>query len=103
MRVSRKSSSGASGRTIWSHPSSFFARESYLLLTMTRPNQRMKLTGAAILVSRGMKVLQAASAAYPYRSPAKAEVSMDETCAICGCQLHRTGEYAQPTVLGRSH
>jgi len=27
----------------------------------------MKLTGAAILVSRGMKVLQAASAAYPYR------------------------------------
>src|ERR1700674_1617823 len=32
--------------------------------------QRMKLTGAAILVSRGMKVLQAAPAAYPYRSPA---------------------------------
>src|SRR5260370_507973 len=32
-------------------------------------NQRMKLTGAAILVSRGMKVLQAAPAAYPYRSP----------------------------------
>ena len=30
--------------------------------------QRMKLTGAAILVSRGMKVLQAAPAAYPYRS-----------------------------------
>jgi hypothetical protein len=28
----------------------------------------MKLTGAAILVSRGMKVLQAVSAAYPYRS-----------------------------------
>jgi hypothetical protein len=28
----------------------------------------MKLTGAAILVSRGMKVLQAAPAAYPYRS-----------------------------------
>jgi hypothetical protein len=28
---------------------------------------------------------------------------MDETCAICACQLHRTGEYAQPTVLGRSH
>jgi hypothetical protein len=27
----------------------------------------MKLTGAAILVSRGMKVLQAAPAAYPYR------------------------------------
>src|SRR5262245_42659866 len=28
----------------------------------------MKLTGAAILVSRGMKVLQAAPAAYPFRS-----------------------------------
>src|SRR5260370_34848024 len=28
----------------------------------------MKLTGAAILVSRGMKALQAAPAAYPYRS-----------------------------------
>jgi|SRR5208337_938987 len=28
---------------------------------------------------------------------------MDETCAICGCVLHRAGEYAQPTVLGRSH
>jgi hypothetical protein len=32
----------------------------------------MKLTGAAILVSRGMKVLQAAPAAYPYRYPAEA-------------------------------
>jgi hypothetical protein len=31
----------------------------------------MKLTGAAILVSRGMKVLQAAPAAYPYRSATK--------------------------------
>jgi hypothetical protein len=30
----------------------------------------MKLTGAAILVSRGMKVLQAAPAAYPYRAAA---------------------------------
>ena len=29
----------------------------------TRPNQRLKLTGAAFLVSRGMKVLQAAPAA----------------------------------------
>ena len=28
-------------------------------------NQRMKLTGAALLVSRGMKVLQASPAAYP--------------------------------------
>src|SRR5262249_49038807 len=31
-------------------------------------NQRMKLTGAAILVSRDIKNLQAAPAAYPYRS-----------------------------------
>ena len=30
----------------------------------------MKLTGAAILVSRDIKVLQAAPAAYPYRSAA---------------------------------
>ena len=30
-------------------------------------NKWIKLTGAAILVSRGMKVLQAAPAAYPYR------------------------------------
>ncbi len=28
---------------------------------------------------------------------------MDERCAICGCSLHRSGEYAKPTVLGRSH
>ena len=34
---------------------------------ISRPNHRMKLTGAAILVSRGMNVLQAAPAAYPYR------------------------------------
>jgi hypothetical protein len=26
-----------------------------------------------------------------------------ETCAICGCKLHRDGEYAKPTVKGRSH
>jgi hypothetical protein len=37
--------------------------------------QRMKLTGAAILVSRGMKVLQAAPAAYPYRSAAMIDAS----------------------------
>ena len=36
--------------------------------------QRIKLTGAAILVSRGMKDLQAAPAAYPYRSPKSASV-----------------------------
>jgi hypothetical protein len=30
--------------------------------------RRLRLPGAAILVSRGIKVLQAAPAAYPYRS-----------------------------------
>jgi hypothetical protein len=33
----------------------------------------MKLTGAAILVLRGMKVLQAAPADYPYRSARRAD------------------------------
>ena len=28
---------------------------------------------------------------------------MIETCAICGCQLHREGGYAAPTPHGRSH
>jgi hypothetical protein len=37
----------------------------------------MKLTGAAILVSRGMTVLQAAPAAYPYRYSAAATRPMD--------------------------
>ena len=35
--------------------------------------QRMKLTGAAILVLRDTTVLQAAPAAYPYRSDLSAE------------------------------
>jgi hypothetical protein len=26
-----------------------------------------------------------------------------ENCSICGCKLHRDGEYAKPTVKGRSH
>ena len=38
----------------------------------------MKLTGAAILVSPGMKVLQAAPAAYPYRY-AMEELRVDES------------------------
>jgi hypothetical protein len=38
-------------------------------LSVSAPaNKRMKLTGAAILVSCDVKVLQAAPAAYPYRS-----------------------------------
>ena len=42
--------------------------ESFVMLdSEAGANQRMKLTGAAILVLRGMKVLQAAPAAYPYR------------------------------------
>ena len=28
---------------------------------------------------------------------------MNERCAICGCPLHRKGEYAKPTTKGRSH
>ena len=28
---------------------------------------------------------------------------MSESCAICGCQLHREGCYAAPTPHGRSH
>lgn len=28
---------------------------------------------------------------------------MIEACAICGCKVHRAGEYAKPTVKGRSH
>jgi hypothetical protein len=26
-----------------------------------------------------------------------------EFCSICGCAVHRSGEYASPTILGRSH
>jgi hypothetical protein len=26
-----------------------------------------------------------------------------EVCTLCGCKLHRVGEYAMPTLLGRSH
>ena len=28
---------------------------------------------------------------------------MAERCLICGCIIHREGDYAQPTVKGRSH
>jgi galactose-1-phosphate uridylyltransferase len=46
--------------------------------------KRMKLTGAAILVSRGMKVLQAAPAAYPYRSATESAVSDGHReCYLC--------------------
>lgn len=30
-------------------------------------------------------------------------IKKSEQCAICGCPLHRDGEYAKPTVKGRSH
>ena len=26
-----------------------------------------------------------------------------ERCSICGCKVHRDGDYAKPTVKGRSH
>lgn len=26
-----------------------------------------------------------------------------EKCAICGCSVHRKGDYAKPTIQGRSH
>jgi len=32
-----------------------------------------------------------------------AKESNTERCAICGCLLHRGGDYAKPTVRGRSH
>ena len=28
---------------------------------------------------------------------------MNETCAICGCWVHRRGGYARPSIKGRSH
>ena len=28
---------------------------------------------------------------------------MPETCMICGCQVHHNGDYAKPTIQGRSH
>lgn len=28
---------------------------------------------------------------------------MSERCTLCGCHLHRSGDYALPTVKGRSH
>jgi hypothetical protein len=30
-------------------------------------------------------------------------MSISERCAICGCGVHRSGEYAKPTKEGRSH
>ena len=30
-------------------------------------------------------------------------VKMKNNCAICGCRIHREGEYAKPTIKGRSH
>lgn len=28
---------------------------------------------------------------------------MGSTCSLCGCELHRNGDYASPSVKGRSH
>jgi len=30
-------------------------------------------------------------------------MKVNETCAICGCNVHRDGEYGKPTIKGRSH
>ena len=30
-------------------------------------------------------------------------INPPERCAICGCRIHRDGDYATPTVKGRSH
>lgn len=30
-------------------------------------------------------------------------MTVEEHCAICDCRVHRSGEYAKPTVRGRSH
>src|SRR5690348_6701348 len=48
----------------------------------------MKLTGAAILVSRGMKVLPAAPAAYPFRSAAeRTEAQMRKRVRVILCSV----------------
>src|SRR5438105_7894338 len=51
----------------------------------------MKLTGAAILVSRGMKVLQAAPAAYPYRSARESDADGSRRLARTGGPTPRHG------------
>ena len=28
---------------------------------------------------------------------------MSERCSLCGCPIHRNGDYAKPTIKGRSH
>src|SRR5258708_4512908 len=32
-----------------------------------------------------------------------AQTDVEESCALCGCRLHRRGEYGKPTTEGRSH
>jgi hypothetical protein len=71
--------------------------------------QRMKLTGAAILVSRGMKVLQAAPAACPYRSGGDEQtmkavhilILAAVTCVVGPCALAAQSADAKP-LLERS-
>ena len=55
-------------------------------------NKRMKLTGAAILVSRGTKVLQAAPAAYPYRSAGRSRA--EKPARLSGAAIHFLGAVA---------
>ena len=68
---------------IWDETSSLGVSIPYTNLgqVSAHPNEamnsikRMKLTGAAILVLRGIKVSQAAPAAYPYRYAAEASTA----------------------------
>ena len=34
---------------------------------------------------------------------AKRKNAMHERCEVCGCRVHRGGDYAKPSVTGRSH
>jgi hypothetical protein len=67
----------------------------------------MKLTGAAILVSRGMKALQAAPAAYPYRSAKwraheERERHLRGIRRLLAATLDGDGEIVHPERLDRS-
>lgn len=38
-----------------------------------------------------------------WKQEMKLQNKMNEKCEICGCPIHRDGDYAKPTVRGRSH
>ena len=39
----------------------------------------------------------------PYDTPMSTKNKSSERCGVCGCPVHREGDYAQPTIKGRSH